>query len=96
MGRKDPVNLYYSLPLTLVIRCVAQAGRCARGPPASVEPSLKYGPLAVCGLTRYVCGHCLVGSLTGVVASKGVAEAAKGALGSIGDRPQRVQWHKGA
>ena len=41
-------------------------------------------------------GHCLVGSLTGVVASKSVTEASKGALGSIGNRPQRVQWHKGA
>ena len=39
-------------------------------------------------------GHCLVGSLTGVVASKSVTEASKGALGSIGNRPQRVQWHK--
>ena len=41
-------------------------------------------------------GHCLVGSLTGVVASKSVTEASKGALGSIGNRPYRVQWHKGA
>ena len=35
-------------------------------------------------------GHCLVGSLTGVVASKSVTEASKGALGSIGNRPQRL------
>ena len=41
-------------------------------------------------------GHCLVGSLTGVVASKRVTEASKGALRPIGNRPQRVQWHKGA
>ena len=41
-------------------------------------------------------GHCLVGSLTGVVASKSVTEASKGALGPIGNRPFRVQWHKGA
>ena len=41
-------------------------------------------------------GHCLVGSLTGVVASKSVTEASKGALGPIGNRPLRVQWHKGA
>ena len=32
-------------------------------------------------------GHCLVGSLTGVVASKSVTEASKGALGPIGNRP---------
>ncbi len=35
-------------------------------------------------------GHCLVGSLTGVVASKSVTEASKGALRTIGNRPQRV------
>ena len=33
------------------------------------------------------CGHCLVGSLTGVVASKRVTEASKGALRPIGNRP---------
>ena len=32
-------------------------------------------------------GHCLVGSLTGVVASKRVTEASKGALRPIGNRP---------
>ena len=32
-------------------------------------------------------GHCLAGSLTGVVASKSVTEASKGALGPIGKRP---------
>ncbi len=35
-------------------------------------------------------GQCLVGSLTGVVASKSVTEASKGALRSIGNRPQSV------
>ena len=33
-------------------------------------------------------GHCLVGSLTGVVASKSVTEAPKGTLRPIGNRPQ--------
>ena len=33
-----------------------------------------------------VRGHCLVGSLTGVVASKSVTEASKGALRTIGNR----------
>ncbi len=32
----------------------------------------------------------MVGSLTGVVASKRVTEASKGALGTIGNRPFRV------
>ena len=66
------------------------------GAPALMEPPLKYGPLAVRRLTRELCGHRLAGSLTGVVASKSVTEASKGALGPIGNRPYRVQWHKGA
>ena len=35
-------------------------------------------------------GHCLAGSLTGVVASKSVTEAPKGSLRPIGNRPQSV------
>ena len=35
-------------------------------------------------------GHCLVGSLTGVVASKSVTEASKGALSPIGNRTESV------
>ena len=96
MGRKDPVNLYYSLALSPVIRCVGSAGGFESPAPAGVEPPLKYGPSAVWVLTRKMCGHCLAGSLTGVVASKSVTEASKGALRPIGNRPYRVQWHKGA
>ena len=54
--------------------------------PVIVEPLLKYGPLAVWVLTREVRGPRLVGSLTGVVASKSVTEAFKGALRTIGNR----------
>ena len=32
--------------------------------------------------------HCLVGSLTGVVASKRVTEASKGTLSTVGNRAQ--------
>ena len=32
-------------------------------------------------------GHCLAGSLTGVVASKSVTEASQGTLRPIGNRP---------
>ena len=60
------------------------------GTPVSVEPPLKYGPSAVWFLTRFECGQRLVGSLTGVVASKSVTEASKGALRPIGNRPQSV------
>ena len=64
--------------------------------PVAAEPLLKYWPSVIWFLTRLVRGHCLAGSLTGVVASKSVTEASKGALGPIGNRPYRVQWHKGA
>ena len=56
----------------------------------SVEPPLKYGPFVVWTLTRMLRGHRLVGSLTGVVASKSVTEAPKGALMTIGNRQQSV------
>ena len=60
------------------------------GTPVSMEPPLKYGPSAVRALTRGTRGHCMVGSLTGVVASKSVTEASKGALRPIGNRSQSV------
>ena len=56
----------------------------------SVEPPLKYGPSSVWFLTGFKPGHRLAGSLTGVVASKSVTEASKGALRPIGNRPQSV------
>ena len=56
--------------------------------PACAEPSLKYGPSAVWSLTRGLRGPRLAGSLTGVVASKRVTEAFKGALRPIGNRPK--------
>ena len=54
-----------------------------------VEPSLKYGPFTIWLLTEK-SGHCMVGSLTGVVASKRVTEASKGTLRPIGNRSQSV------
>ena len=51
---------------------------------------MKYGPSVVWTLTRVLRGHRLVGSLTGVVASKSVTEAPKGALMTIGNRQQSV------
>ncbi len=54
--------------------------------PAIVEPTLKYGPFCTRCLTRLRRGHCLVGSLTGVVASKKVTEAFKGKLSTLGNR----------
>ena len=56
---------------------------------ASMEPSLKYHPDSSGVLT---CvghpdeGHCLVGSLTGAVASQNVTEVCKGPLSLIGNQ----------
>ena len=58
--------------------------------PVAAEPLLKYWPLRIWSLTGCISGHRLAGSLTGVVASKSVTEASKGALRPIGNRPQSV------
>jgi hypothetical protein len=54
--------------------------------PGAVESLLKYRPLFAWYLTRLWRGHCLVGSLTGVVASKRITEASKGSLSTLGNR----------
>ena len=48
---------------------------------------MKYHPLSARGLTTRV-GHRLVGSLTGVVASKSVTEASQGPLSANGNRAE--------
>ena len=57
---------------------------------ACVEPTLKYRPYPFEDLTsnsRKPGGEqCLVGSLTGVVASESVSEAFKGTLSTVGNR----------
>ena len=58
--------------------------------PVIMESTLKYRPSDIWSLTRGKRGHCLVGSLTGVVASKSVTEASKGALRPIGNRSKSV------
>ena len=60
----------------------------------SMEPTLKYHPdySEVLTWARYPGrGHCLVGSLTGAVASKRVTEAREGSLRLIGNQPQSVK-----
>ena len=52
-----------------------------------VESTLKYHPSSSGGLTRGL-GHRLVGSLTGVVASKSVTEASQGPLSADGNRAE--------
>jgi hypothetical protein len=64
------------------------------GAPALVEPILKYHPDRS-GILTYIRypdeGHCLVGSLTGAVASQIVTEARKGSLRLIGNQPSSVR-----
>ena len=60
---------------------------------AIVEPSLKYYPVSSGYLTTASyrgLGHCLVGSLTGAVASKRVTEARDGTLSLIGNQAASV------
>ncbi len=57
--------------------------------PAIVEPTLKYDPFGDWYLTasRYPGpGHCMMGSLTGAVASERVTEARDGGLKPVGNR----------
>ena len=64
------------------------------GAPALMEPTLKYHPCFVGILTRHrypVRGQCLVGSLTGAVASQKVTEAPKGSLSADGNRVSSVR-----
>ena len=59
----------------------------------SGEPTVKYHPVDSGNLTctRYPGGgQCLVGSLTGAVASKKVTEAREGSLRLIGNQPLSV------
>ena len=59
----------------------------------SGEPTVKYHPVDSGNLTytRYPGGgQCLVGSLTGAVASKNVTEAREGSLRLFGNQPLSV------
>ena len=59
-----------------------------------MESTLEYHPLYVCFLTcaHYLGeGQCLVGSLTGAVASQKVTEAPKGSLRMVGNHSWSVK-----
>jgi hypothetical protein len=55
-------------------------------PLGTVESLLKYHPFTIWNLTSLDGGHCMEGSLTGVVASKSVTEAFKGTLSTLSNR----------
>ena len=68
-------------------------GDCEAGTPVSVESTLKYHPVCIGALTRVRDpdqGQCLVGSLTGAVASQKVTEALKGSLSLVGNQVSSV------
>ena len=61
-----------------------------RVPLGALEPTLKYHPWCALILTCFrdpEWGKCLVGSLTGAVASQRVTEAHKGSLRLNGNQP---------
>ena len=67
---------------------MCRIGRRLRSGRASVRGAiLEIRPFGCLRSNAQKRGHCLVGSLTGVVASKSVTEASKGALGPFGKRP---------
>ena len=64
------------------------------GTPVFMESPLKYHPCYLRNLTAVRNpdpGHCLVGSLTGAVASQRVTEARDGSLRLIGNQPKSVK-----
>ena len=64
-------------------------GDCEAWTPVQVESSLKYHSDRIGLLTSdhdLVQGQCLVGSLTGAVASQNVTEAPKGSLSLVGNQ----------
>ena len=68
-------------------------GDCEAATPVVVESSLKYHSGRTGCLTSDrdpVQGQCLVGSLTGAVASQKVTEAPKGSLRVDGNHPLRA------
>ena len=69
-------------------------GGCEAGALVPAEPTLKYHPYVSDILTQ-LCdpgrGQCLVGSLTGAVASQKVTEAPKGSLRLVGNQPSSVK-----
>ena len=69
-------------------------GDIEAGPLGPVESSLKYHPYFSDFLTSASDrgqGQCLVGSLTGAVASQKVTEAPKGSLRLVGNQPKSAK-----
>ena len=68
------------------------------GTPVSTEPLLGYHPCVIGFLTNFRdpgVGQCLVGSLTGAVASERVSEALEGLLRMVGNHPKSAKAEGG-
>ena len=67
--------------------------------PAGMEPTLKYHPVRICGLTpiplKQGGEQCMLGSLTGAVSSQIVTEERKGRLNTVGNRVSSVRAQAG-
>ena len=86
-GTKRPREPLLQLSTGLGHR-MCRIGRRLRSGYASIRGAvLEIRPFRCLSPNTRMGGHCLAGSLTGVVASKSVTEASKGALGPIGNRP---------
>ena len=84
------MHLYYSFALAFVTACVGEVVGFEARAPARVEPPLKYHPCGYGCLTALrhpEPGQCMVGSLTGAVASQRVTEARDGGLRLVGNQP---------
>jgi len=80
------VNLYYTLALDFSQACVEYVGDFEVPALAGMESTVKYHFCFTGILTLLVESRrqCLVGSLTGAVASQSVTEVPKGWLNSVG------------
>ena len=88
-----PRDLYYSLVLVFGVACVGLVGGFEAWTLGVVESLLKYHSGHSGYLTSNrnpVQGQCLVGSLTGAVASQKVTEAPKGSLNLVGNQVSSV------
>src|SRR4051794_29708156 len=89
-GRTErPRDLYNSLILVVGSACEGEVGDYEARTPVRVESTLKYHSGRTGCLTSVRDpdqGQCLVGSLTGAVASQKVTEAPKGSLSPVGNR----------
>ena len=67
--------------------------------PAGIEPTLKYHPERICGLTpiplKQGGKQWMLGSLTGAVSSQIVTEERKGRLNAVGNRVTSVRAQAG-